>query len=159
VYCGYFQTHQKRASEGLSVLIILPHPFEVLGSKYEPHTCFIYSFIFICSIWDFSILLQVAYNFFLLFYWIFSLFIFQMFPLSWSPRHQKSPTPSSFPLLLWGCSPAYLPTCPSSIPLHWGVYWAIIGPRPSSPIDAWQGHPLLHMQLDPCVLLCLWLSP
>jgi hypothetical protein len=26
-------------------------------------------------------------------------------------------------------------------------------------IDAWQGHPLLHMQLDPCVLLCLWLSP
>jgi hypothetical protein len=25
--------------------------------------------------------------------------------------------------------------------------------------DAWWGHPLLHMQLEPYVLLCWWLSP
>jgi hypothetical protein len=29
---------------------------------------------------------------------------------------------------------------------------------PLLPIDAWQGHPLQHMQLELCVLLCWWLS-
>jgi hypothetical protein len=37
------------------------------------------------------------------------------------------------------------------------------GPRASPPIDAWQGHPLLHVQLGPCVPPCVllgwWLSP
>jgi hypothetical protein len=45
------------------------------------------------------------------------------------------------------------------IPLHWGIYWAFIGPRTSPPTDAWQGHPLLHMQLELCVLFHWWLSP
>jgi hypothetical protein len=31
--------------------------------------------------------------------------------------------------------------------------------RTSPPINSWQGHPLLHMQLEPCVILCWWLSP
>ena len=60
------------------------------------------------------------------------------------PYHvPQSPTPTSVPL----------------IPLHWNIYQAFIGPRTSPPIDAWQGHPLQHMQLEPCVLLCWWLSP
>jgi hypothetical protein len=50
------------------------------------------------------------------------------------------------------------PTSPPSIPLHWGIYGAFIGPRTSPPIDVWLGHPLLQMQLEPCVLLCWWLS-
>jgi hypothetical protein len=52
-----------------------------------------------------------------------------------------------------------LPPTQPSIPLHWGIYQAFIGWRTSPSIDAWQGHPLLHMQLEPCVLLCWWLSP
>jgi hypothetical protein len=38
----------------------------------------------------------------------------------------------------------YLPTHPHipaslpSIPLHWGIYWAFIGPRNSPPIDAYK---------------------
>jgi hypothetical protein len=48
---------------------------------------------------------------------------------------------------------------PHSIPLYWGIYWTVIGPRNSPPIDAWQGHPLLYMQLEPCALLGWRLSP
>jgi hypothetical protein len=51
------------------------------------------------------------------------------------------------------------PTSLSSIPLHWGIYSAFIGPRTSPSIEVWQGHPLLHMQLEPYALLCWWLSP
>jgi hypothetical protein len=40
---------------------------------------------------------------------------------------------------------------------------SFIGPRASPPIDAQQGHPLLHMQLEPwvspCVLFSWWFSP
>jgi hypothetical protein len=72
--------------------------------------------------------------------------------LGFSPS-QKHPITSSLPLLLWGCSSTPTPTStsPPLIPLHWGFYAAFIGPRTSPPIDAWQGHPLLHMQLEPCV--------
>jgi hypothetical protein len=58
--------------------------------------------------------------------------------------------PLSHPLLLWGCSSTHPPTPTSlpSIPLHWDIYQAFIGPRTSPPIDAWQDHPLLHMQLE-----------
>jgi hypothetical protein len=37
------------------------------------------------------------------------------------------------------------------------------GPKDSSPIDVQQGHPLLHMQLEPwvppCILFGWWFSP
>ena len=40
---------------------------------------------------------------------------------------------------------------------------AFTGPRVSSPIDDWLGHPLLHMRLEPwvppCVLFGWWFSP
>jgi hypothetical protein len=98
---------------------------------------------------------------FFLFIGYFLYLHFKCYPLSQSHPPQKLLTPSLLPLLLWGCSPTHPPNPTSlpSIPLHWGIYRAFIGPRTSPPIDAWQGHPLLHMHLEPCVLLGWWLSP
>ena len=97
----------------------------------------------------------------LYFYWIFSLCTFQMLSPFPVPHPQKPPIPSSFPLLLWGCSHTH-PLTPASPPSHSPTlgHWAFIGPRASHPIDAW--HHLLHMWLEPwvplCVLLGWWFS-
>jgi hypothetical protein len=79
-----------------------------------------------------------------IFYWLFSLFTFQMLSPFPVPPPPKPPAPSSVPLLLRGCSSTHLstPTSLPSVPLHWSIYWAFIGTRTSPPIDAWQGHPL-----------------
>jgi hypothetical protein len=72
--------------------------------------------------------------------------------------------PSTLSLLLWGYSPTHPPTYVSS-PCHYSTlgYRAFTGPRASPPFDVQQGHPLLHMQLDPCVPPCVlfvwWFSP
>jgi hypothetical protein len=86
---------------------------------------------------------------------------FKCYPLSQSPPIPEPPIPFPLPLLLWGCPSTHppSPTSQSLIPLHWDICQAFIGPRTSAPIDAWQGHPLLHMQLKPCVFLGWWLSP
>jgi hypothetical protein len=86
---------------------------------------------------------------------------FKSYLLSQFPSLPENPITCSLTLLLWVCSSTYplTPTSLPSIPLNWGIYWAFIGPRTSSPTDAWQGHHLLHMQLEPCVLHCWWLSP
>jgi hypothetical protein len=73
------------------------------------------------------------------FYYIFSLFTFQMlFPFLVSPPKILSP----FPLY---------PNLP--IPASWPWHSPILGhrafTRASSPIDNQLGHPLLHMQLEP----------
>jgi hypothetical protein len=98
---------------------------------------------------------------FIYFYWIFSLFTFQMlspFPVSLHPRNTLSHPPS--PYFYEGVhSPT--PTL-TSLPLispHWGIYWVFTGQRTSPPIDAWQGHPLLYMQMESYVLFCWWFSP
>jgi hypothetical protein len=71
--------------------------------------------------------------------------------------------PSSLPLLLWGCSPTHPPT-PVSLPWHSPTlgHRTFPGPRASPPIDVQQGHPLLHMCLEPwippCVVFGLWFS-
>jgi hypothetical protein len=98
---------------------------------------------------------------FILFIGYFLYWHFKSYPLSRFAPSRKPPTPSSLPLLLWGCSSTHppTPTFLPSIPLARDIYGAFIGTRPSPPIDAWQGHPLLHMQLEPCVLLGCWLSP
>jgi hypothetical protein len=78
------------------------------------------------------------------------------------PPHFREPLiPFPVALLLWGCSSTHPPTPASKalIPLHWGIYQAFKGPRAFPPIDAWQSHPLLHMWLEPCVLLGWCLSP
>jgi hypothetical protein len=106
--------------------------------------------------------------FFSLFFFFIEYFLYlhiKCYPLSWFPPSREPPITSSLPLLQWGYSSTHPPnpTSPPSIPLHWGIYQAFIGPRTSPPIDAWQGHPLLHIQLEPWVpswvLLCWWLSP
>ena len=101
---------------------------------------------------------------FVCFYFLLDIFFiyisnFILFPSF--PHSRKYPSPFRLPPLLWGCSSTH-PTTPTSlpsIPLYWGIYQAFIGPRTSPPINACEGHPLLYMQLEPCVLLSWWLSP
>lgn len=94
---------------------------------------------------------------------MFSLVTFQILsiPFPSFPPSRKHPIISSLPLLLWGCSSIHPPTPTSllSIPLHWGIYRAFIGPRTSPPIDAWEGHHLLHMGPESSVLLGWLISP
>jgi hypothetical protein len=77
--------------------------------------------------------------------------------------HPQKPA-SSLLFLLWGYSPNN-PSTLSSLPTHSPTmgHGALMGPKASSLIDAWQGHPLLCMQLDPwvppCVFLCWWFRP
>jgi hypothetical protein len=92
---------------------------------------------------------------------IFFIYISNVIPfpgpsLPRNPPIPSSPTPASMRGFL---HPPTHPLPPPLLPLHWGIYQAFIGPRTSLPIDAWQGHPLLHMQLEPCVLLGWWFSP
>jgi hypothetical protein len=71
--------------------------------------------------------------------------------LSCFPFH-KPPLPAPLPLL------TNLPT-----PTFWSRQQAFRGPRASPPIEDRQGHPLLHMLLEPwvppCVLFGFWFSP
>jgi hypothetical protein len=101
------------------------------------------------------------YSFF--YFLLDTVFTFQMlspFP-SFAPLRNPLSHPSS-PCIYEGVPPpthSLISASPPSITLHWSIYWAFIGTKTSSPIDAWQGHPLLHMQLEPCVLLGWCLSP
>jgi hypothetical protein len=91
---------------------------------------------------------------------IFFIYISNIIPFHGLPPSWKHLITSSLSLLLWGCSYTHppTPTSPRLIPLHWGIYLGFIGPRASPPIDAHKGHPLLHMRLEPCVLLWLRLG-
>jgi hypothetical protein len=56
----------------------------------------------------------------------------------------------------------YPPATPYSLPsiqVHWVIYHTFMGQRTSNFFDASQGHTLLHMQLELCLLFCWWLSP
>jgi hypothetical protein len=68
------------------------------------------------------------------------------YPSAPAPLLTNQPTPASWP---W-----HSPTL---------EHRAFTGPRASSPIDVWLGHPLLHMWLEPWVLPCVlfgwWFSP
>jgi hypothetical protein len=97
---------------------------------------------------------------------IFLSFHFKCYPLSWSPPPRNPLSHPSSPCFYEGVPPPAHPpthpptsTSPPSIPPYWGIYRAFIGPRTTHPIEAWRGHPLLHMQPEPCVLLCWWLNP
>jgi hypothetical protein len=93
---------------------------------------------------------EVGINIHLFLYWICSLFAFQRFPL-------QKPLPP--PLLLWGCSFTN-PPISASLPWHSPTlgHQDFPGPRTSPPIDAPQGHHLLHMWLEPRVLFGWWFS-
>ena len=100
-------------------------------SSVELHFFFLISFLIVC----------------------FTYLHFKCYPLSRSPL-RKPHIPSSLPLILWGCSPTR-PTTPAFLPWHYPTlgHGAFPGPRASLPTDVWQGHPLLHMWLEP------WISP
>jgi hypothetical protein len=95
---------------------------------------------------------------------IFFIYISNVIPF---PDHlsspQNPPIPSYFLLLLWGCSrPPLIHFSPLSHPLLL-EHSAFTGQRASSSTDAQEGHPLLHVWLEPwtppCVLLGWWLRP
>ena len=92
-------------------------------------------------------------NFFFIGYFLY--LHFKCYPLSWFPL-QKSAIPFPLPLL------SNTPT-PTSWPWHSPTLGykarAYTGPRAFPPIDEQQGHPLLHIQLEPRVptRCTLWL--
>jgi hypothetical protein len=96
--------------------------------------------------------------------WIFYLHFKCCLLLSWFSL-QKPPIQFSLPLLLFGCFPTpyhpFLPPHPGHSPTL--EHQAFLGPRASLLIDVQQGHPLLHMWLEPwvppCVLFNWWFSP
>jgi hypothetical protein len=78
-----------------------------------------------------------------------------------TPYPVSSPPETTFPCFYESVYPSthlLLPPRPR-FPLHWGIYQTFKGPMTSSPIDAWQGNPLLHMQLEPGILPAWWLTP
>jgi hypothetical protein len=100
---------------------------------------------------------------FLFFYWVFSLFTFQMLS-PFQVSSPESPIPSLCPLLLCGCSPSHLSirTSMSWHSLNLG-HLASTGPVASLHTDALKVHSLLHMLLNqwvtPCALFGWWFSP
>jgi hypothetical protein len=88
-------------------------------------------------------------------FFLFSFFIryflhlcFKCYPVSWfpHPHPRKLPISSPLPLLT-------NPLTPTFLSWHFPTlgHQAFTGPRASSSIDVQQGHPLLHMQLEPWV--------
>jgi hypothetical protein len=87
------------------------------------------------------------------------LFIYiSKFGSSWFSLY-KPPIPVHLTLLLWGCSPTNPPTSTHPHPSwHLAIleHPALTWPRASPPIDARQGHPQLHMLLEPWVPACVF---
>jgi hypothetical protein len=76
---------------------------------------------------------ELRHGFFLIGYFLY--LHFKCYPLSQFPSLPETPypilpTPASMRVFLHPPTP----TSPTSIPLHWGIYRAFIGPRTSSPL-------------------------
>jgi hypothetical protein len=93
-------------------------------------------------------------RFFFSFYWMFSLFTFQMYSLSMSPLWK---TPYYMPPST--ASMSVLPNPPTPVFLPWHSptlgHQTPTGPRAAPPTDAQQGHPLAHMWPEPWVPPCV----
>jgi len=115
---------------------------------------FVFCFLFVC----FFIASSVHNSFFPIFIRYFLYLHFKYYPPSRFPL-QKPPIPSPHPLPPWGSSPTQPPT-PSCL---LALAFPYTGPRASPPIDAWQGHSMLYMWLEPwvtpCVLFRWWENP
>jgi hypothetical protein len=101
----------------------------------------------------FSLLLCFFSFFFFIRYFLylhFKCYLLSWFPL-WKPPITTAPPPAD--QATHSCFPV----------LAFPYTGALTRPRASSPIDVQQGHPLLHMQLEPwvppCVLFGWWFSP
>ena len=90
----------------------------------------------------FVVFLFVCLFVFVLFFYFIGYFLylhFKCYSLSWSPPllletpHPILLSPASMRVFL---HPPPTSTSLPSIPLHWGIYRAFIGPRTSPPIDA-----------------------
>ena len=100
-----------------------------------------------------------GFGFFFKFFIRYFLYLhFKCYPCPDFPyENPLSPFPYSLPLLP-------NPPTPTSWPWYSPTqgYRVFTGPRTSTPIDDWLGHPLQHMQLDPwvppCVLFSWWFS-
>ena len=85
----------------------------------------------------------------------FKCYTLSWFPF-WNPPYLILPSPGSMRVL--PLPPIPTPTSP---PWHSPTLGnqAFTEPKVSPPIDDRQGHPLLHIQLEPCVLFGWWFSP
>jgi hypothetical protein len=104
----------------------------------------------------YKILFVFIVCFCVLFYWIFSLFTFQIFS-PFQVYSSETLHPNPIPLLpLCGCSPH--PPTPVFRPWHSPTlgHGTVSGPKASPPTDVQQGHPLPQMGPEawglPCVL-------
>jgi hypothetical protein len=91
-----------------------------------------------------------SFNF--IFYWIYSLFTFQMLsPFLVFPPETPYPVLLPFASMRVFLYPPIHPPTPASRPRHSPTleHQAFTGPRASLPTDAREGHPLLHMLLKP----------
>ena len=108
-----------------------------------------------CVLWVWDLVFFMFIGYFLYLY-------FKCYLLSCSPLWPNS-IPFPLPLFLWGCSHTHPPT-PDFLSWHSPTlgHQVFTGPRASPPTDVWQGHPLLHIQLEPqnppCVLFGWWFS-
>ena len=111
------------------------------------------SLVFVCLLFWVGVFLDI------LFTYISNVIPFPSFPSGKPLSHLPSPC-----FYEGASSPTHPPT-PTSLPWHSPTlgHRAFTGSRPSPPIDARQGHPLLYMWLKswipPCVLFGWWFSP
>jgi hypothetical protein len=84
---------------------------------------------------------------------------FKCYPLVQFPL-QKSPNPSFFPLLIWGCSPTH-PHTPTSLHWHSLTLGRELSLFRTKGLSFHWCLPLLHMQMEPWVPPCIswWFSP
>jgi hypothetical protein len=92
-------------------------------------------------------------SFCLFFCWIFSLLHLKCYSLSWFPfpetPYPMFPLPSSMRMLPY--PPTY--SCLMTLALPSIEARSLQGPRAFPPIDVQQGNPLLHIQVEPWVLI------
>jgi hypothetical protein len=127
-----------------------------LSFNTSPYTIIVDGLTILCLLisWFTTWFHWSCYLFFLLD--IFFIYILNIIPLSWFPLQKPSSPP--LPLLTNPPTPASWPWL-SPILGH----RTFTGSRVSPPVDDPQGHPMLHMQLEPwvppCVLFRCWFSP
>jgi hypothetical protein len=118
-----------------------------------------HSWLVLLTFFFYIVFLNSFFSFFILdilFIYISNVIPFPNFP----PEILYPITPPPASMRVYPTSTPHLPT-PASLPSHFPTleHWAFTGPRASSSTDAQQGDSLLHIWLEPCVLLGWWFTP